>query len=416
MSSSEPAYEPAVSEPSYSLPVPIPVDSIEADDVPRGDESDDLMLLAAFSHHANYTPFVTDPIRQLVSSKGGNAKELLKVSDDKHSKKTKKFYANQNEAIDSFIEMDELRRKVATGSFIAEEEDNASAAFAVRISLACNIVILVAKVIIVLQTGSVAFIASLLDSALDIVSGLILVCTNRMANHVNPQKYPLGKRTFEPIGTMVFSACMFTASFQLIQYSVEVLISGDHDIDLDILSVIFICVIIAAKTLLFLYCRKYRHTSPAVDALASDHRNDVLSNGIGVAAAFAAVYLDRWYIDPIAAIVITLYIMKTWALTGYENMMMLSGKSAPLAILRQLTWTARHHHPAILFIDTVRAVALGGSGYQVEVDIVLPPHMSLRETHDIGESLQIVLESAPYVSRAYVHIDYEVSHNPWDHR
>lgn len=38
--------------------------------------------------------------------------------------------------------------------------------------------------------------------------------------------------------------------------------------------------------------------------------------------------------------------------------------------------------------------------------------MVLRDSHDIGESLQQKLESLPDVERAFVHADYETSHKP----
>jgi divalent metal cation (Fe/Co/Zn/Cd) transporter len=62
-------------------------------------------------------------------------------------------------------------------------------------------------------------------------------------------------------------------------------------------------------------------------------------------------------------------------------------------------------------IDTVRAYTFGGY-YFVEVDIVLEEKMPLRQAHDIGESLQDKLERLPEVERAFVHLDFEVSHRP----
>ena len=47
-----------------------------------------------------------------------------------------------------------------------------------------------------------------------------------------------------------------------------------------------------------------------------------------------------------------------------------------------------------------------GDKLNVEVDIVLDENMSLRDSHDLGESLQYVLESYPSVDRAFVHLDY----------
>lgn len=62
-------------------------------------------------------------------------------------------------------------------------------------------------------------------------------------------------------------------------------------------------------------------------------------------------------------------------------------------------------------MDTCRAYHAGNNLF-VEVDIVLPPNMELRTSHDIGEALQQKLESLPDVERAFVHVDYETLHKP----
>ena len=69
------------------------------------------------------------------------------------------------------------------------------------------------------------------------------------------------------------------------------------------------------------------------------------------------------------------------------------------------------HHKKIEKVDTVRAFHFGHS-FLVEVDIVLPPEMTLREAHDIAEPLQQKIESLINVERAFVHIDYEATHDP----
>lgn len=47
-----------------------------------------------------------------------------------------------------------------------------------------------------------------------------------------------------------------------------------------------------------------------------------------------------------------------------------------------------------------------------KIDIVLPRDMDLHLAHDIGETLQQKLESLQEVERAFVHLDYECTHNP----
>lgn len=116
--------------------------------------------------------------------------------------------------------------------------------------------------------------------------------------------------------------------------------------------------------------------------------------------------------DKIFCIVqLALYTIRTWSLTVLENVNSLVGKSAAPEYLQKLTYLCWNHHKAIRHIDTVRAYTFG-SHYFVEVDIVLPADMPLREAHDIGEALQEKLELLPEIERAFVHLDYEYSHKP----
>lgn len=53
-----------------------------------------------------------------------------------------------------------------------------------------------------------------------------------------------------------------------------------------------------------------------------------------------------------------------------------------------------------------------GDKLNCEVDIVLDEDTNLRDSHDIAESLQYVLESVPMVDRAFVHTDYSAQNIP----
>lgn len=202
---------------------------------------------------------------------------------------------------------------------------------------------------------------------------------------------------------------MFVATLQLITTSVQDLVSQRSDISITIPVIVIMCFTIVSKLVLYLYCRVYASNS-SVNALAQDHRNDVLSNSFGVATAFLGYYYF-WWLDPLGAIVIGLYIMVNWFRTGYAHVIMLTGKTANSYFLKQITFICIQHDSRILQIDTVRAFHLG-LGFLVEVDIVLPEEMTLKDAHDIGQSLQDKLELISLVERAFVHLDYETSHSP----
>ncbi|ONI11871.1 hypothetical protein PRUPE_4G131200 [Prunus persica] len=109
--------------------------------------------------------------------------------------------------------------------------------------------------------------------------------------------------------------------------------------------------------------------------------------------------------------VIALYTMGNWAKTVMENVWSLIGKTAPAEYLAKLTYLIWNHDKEIQHIETVRAYTFG-CNYFVEVDIVLPGDMSLSHAHNIGETLQEKLEVLPEVERAFVHVDFDITHRP----
>ena len=73
-----------------------------------------------------------------------------------------------------------------------------------------------------------------------------------------------------------------------------------------------ICFVVA-KAVLWIICRG--SPSPSVQALSLDHRNDILANM--VASVCGYVGHKYWpYLDPIGAVLISIYIMINWWKTG----------------------------------------------------------------------------------------------------
>ncbi|KAL9679069.1 hypothetical protein QQ045_016923 [Rhodiola kirilowii] len=273
-------------------------------------------------------------------------------------------------------------------------------------------VLFVAKVYASINSGSLAIIASTLDSLLDLLSGFILWFTAFSMQTPNPYRYPIGKKRMQPLGILVFAAVMATLGLQIIMESLRVLMSHEDEFSLtkeqELWVVGIMLSVTLVKLLLVFYCRSF--TNEIVKAYAQDHFFDVITNVIGLAAVLLANYFDDW-MDPVGAMILALYTIRTWSLTVIENVNSLVGRSAAPEYLQKLTYLCWNHHKAIKQIDTVRAYTFG-SHYFVEVDIVLPADMHLQEAHDIGESLQEKLEQLPEIERAFVHLDYEYSHKP----
>lgn len=324
------------------------------------------------------------------------------------------YYQQQVETLEGFNEMDALAERGFIPGMSKEEREKLarSETAAIRLSNIANMVLFAAKVYASIRSGSLAIIASTLDSLLDLLSGFILWFTAFSMQTPNPYQYPIGKKRMQPLGILVFASVMATLGLQIILESLRTLISDEDGFNLTVEQERWVVGIMLSvtlvKLLLVFYCRSF--TNEIVKAYAQDHFFDVITNIIGLIAALLANYITDW-MDPVGAIILALYTIRTWSLTVLENVNSLVGKSAAPEYLQKLTYLCWNHHKAVRHIDTVRAYTFG-SHYFVEVDIVLPAKMPLQEAHDIGEALQEKLERLPEIERAFVHLDYEYSHKP----
>ncbi|XVF23794.1 hypothetical protein REPUB_Repub13aG0069800 [Reevesia pubescens] len=324
------------------------------------------------------------------------------------------YYQQQVEMLEGFNEMDALAERGFIPGMSKEEREKLarSETLAIRISNIANMVLFAAKVYASVRSGSLSIIASTLDSLLDLLSGFILWFTAFSMSTPNPYQYPIGKKRMQPLGILVFASVMATLGLQIILESVRTMVSDEDEFNLtkeqESWVVGIMLGVTLVKLLLVFYCRTF--TNEIVKAYAQDHFFDVITNLIGLVAVLLANYFNDW-MDPVGAIILALYTIRTWSMTVLENVNSLVGRSAAPEFLQKLTYLCWNHHKAIRHIDTVRAYTFG-SHYFVEVDIVLPSNMPLQEAHDIGESLQEKLELLPEIERAFVHLDYEFSHKP----
>lgn len=309
---------------------------------------------------------------------------------------------------------------------------------ALDLSLWINIFILVTKAIAYIETSSLSILAALVDSILDVVSQWILAYTERRSSKDRSSAhYPAGASRLEPLGVLSCAALMGFASFGVLKEALEKLFegieNGESSVMMDtnwssfwsMFSVVFV------KMGLWGLCQKVGHVrmeeanniansstdggvpstpryyvDSTLEALAQDHWNDCLSNAVAAIALLCTLSNEHlWILDPIGAIIISLYIIFSWYSTGKEQIEQLTGKAAPTDFIDELYETANNFHPK-MEVDVVRAYHFGPK-FLVELEVVLPRDTLLFESHDLGMELQYEIESRLEVERCFVHIDYE---------
>ena len=124
-----------------------------------------------------------------------------------------------------------------------------------------------------------------------------------------------------------------------------------------------------------------------------------------------ALFLSQWlwWLDPFGATVLSLYIIYGWIAESLEHITKLVGLTADSEFIKKLTFIAVNHSENINQVETVLAW-YSGMNIIVEIHIVLPPDMPLKQAHDIGEDLQMKIESFSEVERCIVHLDFNDHH------
>ncbi|MCJ1471873.1 hypothetical protein MMC13_000514 [Lambiella insularis] len=355
-----------------------------------------------------------DSIEQLSSYKSQSSENgLSKPAKLKRTPKTLYHIPDSDENAPLLGEGADIGSKAS--EFEAPEDDAAESGspivtVALYINLAANFVLLIGKIIVIVLTSSLSVLASLVDAALDFLSTAIVWITTKLISHRDQHKYPVGRRRLEPIGVLVFSVIMITAFFQVALQCFNSLTSGNHTIvQLTMPSIIIMAGTVVIKFGCWLWCRLIKNSS--VQALAQDAMTDVVFNIFSIIFPLVGYYASIWYLDALGGLLLSFYVIFNWARTSGAHIRNLTGAAASADERNVLLYLTMRFAKTIKQIQGLQAYHAGDK-LNVEVDIVLDANMHLRDSHDLGESLQYVLESVPFVDRAFVHQDYRGDNLP----
>jgi cation diffusion facilitator family transporter len=318
--------------------------------------------------------------------------------------------------------MSKLSRLSARSASIAKlgsgNAENGNAGRIIQASLAVNVILFFAKLWTFLTTGSLAVLASLVDSTIDLIAQTIILSANYMAErHQKSRKistvYPVGMSRMEPLGVIICAVLMMLASAEVVKEAVTELVNyggsaSGPKMDFSYTAGAVLIVVILLKVGLWRWGTKVSESenNVSLEAISQDNYNDMLSN---VAALFAAMMTKAnailWYSDPGGALVISAYIIWSWLKTAMEQIDMLVGKQASPDFLALIQEIAETHDPTAQ-LDVVRAYHFGPK-FLVEVELVMDRRTPLQESHDVGMLLQDRIERLDDCERCFVHVDYE---------
>eukprot|EP01041_Mallomonas_annulata_P002849 gene2849-5604_t len=125
-------------------------------------------------------------------------------------------------------------------------------------SWAVNWFLLIAKIYVVIYSGSKAVTAALVDSIVDLVSQAVLSIAQRYIQKHSPD-YPVGRSRLEALSVLGCAAIMSMASVEVIQFSIIDLYDGFNgnipELDVGMSMFTILSVGIFLKVILYFYCK-----------------------------------------------------------------------------------------------------------------------------------------------------------------
>ena len=272
-----------------------------------------------------------------------------------------------------------------------------------------NVAIAAAKTVAGVMSSSQALVADAVHSASDLVTDLVVVFSVRYWVAPADDDHPYGHGKIEALVTLVISAALVFAAWELARNAVMSLVRGKSDATPGAMALTVALGSIVLKEIVFIVTRAVaqRVRSTALEANAWHHRSDALSS-IPVAAAVAVVWVcpSLWWVDAAGALIVSAFVLHVaWKLAS--------------PALQELT-DAQIGSKA----DAVAAVALGvvgvrgvhkprarryGSSFQADIHIQVDGSLSVAEGHAIGHAVkEAVVNAGLDVDDVVVHVE------PWD--
>lgn len=291
----------------------------------------------------------------------------------------------------------------------ARKKLDESAAAGIRASLAAVVLSAVLgaiKVVAGILGHSYALVADGVESMMDVVSGLVVAGSLKIAAQPPDERYPFGYGKIEPAAALVIATGLLATALGIAIQSVREILTPHHAPAAFTLLVLVLVVI--TKELLFRYLLRKGEAidSHAMKTDAWHHRSDSLTSlaafvGITVALVMGEGYesADDWAALFAAAVIAIngVLLLKT----GWREIM---DVSLPEHVIEEIREIARQVE-GVAGIDMCR-VRKSGLGFWVDIHVEVPGDKSVHEGHSVAHRVKdALLASNRNIMDALVHIE-----------
>lgn len=263
---------------------------------------------------------------------------------------------------------------------------------------AVNAVLIVLKLIAGIIGKSSAMVADAVHSLSDFVTDIIVLVFVRISGKPRDKSHDYGHGKFETLATMIIGLILAAAGIGLFVNSLGLVLDSLHGAKLPrptMVALVVAVISIVSKEGLYQYtvAKGRNFNSQAVVANAWHHRSDAISS-IGTLAGIAGAMAlgERWRIlDPLAAIVVSFFIIKT----GYDIVKPCIGEllegSLPESMEKEI-------HDIVMSVEGIQGLhnlrtRRIGNNIAVDLHAKMDGDMTLTEAHSLATAAERRLKS-----------------------
>jgi len=255
------------------------------------------------------------------------------------------------------------------------------------VSTSAAALLTIVKLIVGLMSGSVAVLASAIDSILDMAVSVFNFFAIKKAEEHPDELFPYGKGKIQAIAGVIEGTIITLSGLFILYEAFRKILRHHHTVYLGPSLMVMLFSILVTWFLVRYLLRVARQTDNLViRADALHYQTDLFSNG-AVVAALAIVYLSGWdWVDALFGMGIGLYIIYSAYAIIKEGVMILLDRSLESGVVARIGEIIANH-PEVNGYHWLKTRTDGSLNF-VEYHLVLTPEMTLQEAHEIAENLE----------------------------
>lgn len=274
----------------------------------------------------------------------------------------------------------------------------------IKIGFWINAILMVFKLAAGYWGRSDAVFADGIESACDFVAIFSTMVALRMGRIPFDDQHPYGHDRAESLAALLVSLVIIATGIWILVDSSQAIIKQDFKSPgIIAVAAAFLTILIKEWLYRFTHATGARLSSPALLAMAKDHRKDAITS-ISTLAGVVGAFFGFGIMDPLAAGLTSFFIMHIGWQTFRESAHDLMDGTAPPDFIQEITALVED----VEHVDHVHDIRGRRSGQYMIIDLKLDmdPAMTVKESHDVATMVKkLIFDRFHNVGEVMIHIN-----------